>query len=201
MSNRKKFDISITIVFLLILFGLSTVFAQELSNKLFLPIIIKAENTPTPTSTSTPTPTKTPTSTPTPTKTLTPTPTSTSTKTRTPTPTGTPTSIPIDGNIQIIAIFYDGSGSSEPDEYVEIKNLDTRSIQLQNWTLSDNQGHVFHFPNFIIAPNMICRVYTNEFHPEYCNFNYQRGSPIWNNNGDCGFLRNSIGILKHQYCY
>ena len=50
--------------------------------------------------------------------------------TQTPLPTQPP--IVISGNIQITTIFFNGVVSSyEPDEYVEIKNFDTRSIQVE----------------------------------------------------------------------
>jgi len=195
--------------------GVTSVAAEILSHKLYLPIIIKPEYTPTrtptptPTKTSTATPTKTPTSTftrtstftatNTPTKTRTPTRTPTKTPTRT--PTRTPTPIPLDGNVQIIYIYYDGEAPNEADEYVEIKNVGSTSVQIQNWTLSDKAFHIFTFPQFVMVPNQICRIYTNETHSEYCGFNYHSGSAIWNNSDDCGYLRNSSDVLKSQYCY
>jgi len=143
---------------------------------------------------------------PTPTSTHTPMPTSTPTPTRTPTPTNTPrpTSTPspvTTGNIVIIDIFYDGSGSREPDEHVDIRNDDSRPIQLENWTLRDIANHVYTFPTFVIQPGQVCRIYTNENHPEWCGFNYGSGSAIWNNTGDCAYLRDSTGREIDTYCY
>jgi competence protein ComEC len=143
---------------------------------IYLPLIIKS------TPPSTPTPTFTPTSTPTPTQTTAPPPVSS-------------------GNIVISSIFYDGSGSREPDEYVEIRNDDAQAIQLQNWTLQDIANHVYTFPNFMIQPAQVCRVYTNQNHPESCGLNYGSGSAIWNNTGDCAYLRNSLSAPIDDYCY
>jgi hypothetical protein len=70
------------------------------------------------------------------------------------------------GNIDITNIFYDGAGSAEPDEYVEIRNNDTNSIQVKGWTLRDEANHTFTFPSFVMTPGQVCRVYTNENHPE-----------------------------------
>ena len=103
--------------------------------------------------------------------------------------------------ISITNIYYDGIGSTEPDEYVEIQNTDTVAIQLQNWTLHDNADHLFTFPAFTIQPDQICRVYTNEVHPEWCSFNYSQGTSIWNNSGDCAYLLNTQGKLVDDYCY
>lgn len=215
MLNKRKFDRLMIVLLMLSAIGVTSVAAEILSHKLYLPIIIKPEYTPTrtptptPTKTSTATPTKTPTSTftrtstftatNTPTKTRTPTRTPTKTPTRT--PTRTPTPIPLDGNVQIIYIYYDGEAPNEADEYVEIKNVGSTSVQIQNWTLSDKAFHIFTFPQFVMVPNQICRIYTNETHSEYCGFNYHSGSAIWNNSDDCGYLRNSSDVLKSQYCY
>jgi hypothetical protein len=170
----------------------------------YLPVIYKPNP---PTATNTPLP-QTPTNTPlipTPTNTpLTPTPTNTPltpTPTNTPIPTQTQGPPPTTGNVVITTIFYDGTGSTEPDEYVEIKNNDVFAIQLANWTLRDNQNHVFTFPSFVFQPSQVCRVYTNQDHPEWCGFNYHSGTAIWNNTGDCGYLNDSAATLKSQYCY
>jgi cardiolipin synthase A/B len=160
--------------------------AQELFS--FLPLILRALPTPTPTNPPLPT--------------LSSSPTATNTPQPTNSPTITPTSPPAaTGNVDITFIFFDGQGSQEPDEYVQIQNMDTVSIQLQGWTLSDAANHVFTFPNFFIQPGQVCRVYTNENHPEWCGFNYGSGSAIWNNTGDTASLRNSNGVLIDMYTY
>ncbi len=116
-------------------------------------------------------------------------------------PTNT-TQPPNTGNIIITNIIYIGSGQNEPDEYVEIRNIEPYGIQLSNWTLRDNANHVFTFPSFSIRPNQTCRVYTNQDHPEYCGFNFHSGVAIWNNTGgDCAYLRDSTDLLIDQYCY
>lgn len=159
----------------------------------FLPVIRHNEPPPTPT----PSPTSTQTAIPTTIITETPTATATTLP-----PTITPTIGPvITGNVQITGIFYDGSGTTEPDEYVQIRNDDSRSIQLQSWTLRDIANHVYTFPAFVISPGQSCRIYTNQVHPEWCSFSYGSGSAIWNNTGDCAYLRNSSGSEIDSFCY
>ena len=118
----------------------------------------------------------------------------------TPTPTSTIPPPPI-GNVVITYINYAGSGNSEPDEYVEILNNSFLSIQLENWTLRDEANHVFTFPRVLIQPDHVCRIYTNQIHPEWCGFNYGSTSPIWDNSGDCAYLRDSDFNLIDDYCY
>ena len=119
-----------------------------------------------------------------------------------PTPTKTVPAPPAPtGRVEIRDIFYDGAGSSEPDEYVLIENDDSFPIQLNNWTLRDEANHIFTFPSFVIQPNQQCRVYTNENHPEWCGFNYGSSSAIWNNSGDTAYLRDSNDTLIDDYSY
>ena len=145
----------------------------------FLPLVMRIVPTPTPPPTNTPPP---PTNTP-------------------PPPTNTPLPPATTGNVVIVDIFYDGSGHQEPDEHVDIRNDDTQPIQLNGWTLRDEANHVYTFPNFIMEPGQACRIYTNEYHPEWCGFNYGSGSAIWNNGGDCAYLRDGVGTLIDTYCY
>lgn len=99
-------------------------------------------------------------------------------------------------------IFFDGTvGSAEPDEYVEIINQETHAVNVQNWTLRDNGGKTFTFPSYNMQPGQVCRVYTNENHPEWCGFNYASGSAIWNNGGDCATLRDGEGQTASSKCY
>jgi competence protein ComEC len=151
---------------------------------------------------SPPTDTPTPTSVP---PTETPLPSATATPTRTPTITMTPTAtnLPVHntGNVQITGIFYDGAGSQEPDEYVDIQNQESFSIQLQGWTLRDAASHIYTFPNYVMQSGQVCRVYTNQNHPEWCGFSYGSGSAIWNNTGDTAYLRDGNGTLIDTYTY
>jgi hypothetical protein len=105
------------------------------------------------------------------------------------------------GDVRITTIFYIGTGGAEPDEYVQIKNFDDKTIQLEDWTLRDLADHVFTFPSFLMEPGMVCQVYTNRWNASACNFSYQSRQPIWSNIGDCAFLRDSAGAEVSTYCY
>jgi hypothetical protein len=175
-------------LFLLLVFGLAGLAAGVNGDfSVYLPLLRKPVAAPTPT----------------PTATATSTPMATATATSTPTATAT-TGPPPAGNVKIADIFYDGvKGSQEPDEYVEIHNSGSGAVQLEGWTLRDaaSTPHVFTFPNFLMQPGQTCRVYTNEFHEAWCGFSYGSGSAIWNNTGDCAYLRDSGGLLVDSYCY
>ncbi len=107
------------------------------------------------------------------------------------------------GGIEISAIFYNGSaGNNEPDEYVEIRNRGSEPLQLKDWSLEDKAHHRFVFPEFEIAPEQVCRIYTNQDHTEWCGFSFRFDeSAIWNNGGDCAYLADSQGQAAAEYCY
>jgi hypothetical protein len=162
---------------------------------------IPSTDTPLPSRTPRPSETKVPTNTPLPSSI--PMPTDTSEPSETPVSSSTLTPM-AEGLSQVVisTIFYDGTGQKEPDEYVEIRNNGTSSIQLAGWSLRDKAEHVFIFPSFELASGQVCRVYTNEEHPDWCGFNYRfTGSAIWNNGGDCAYLRDGALNLIEEYCY
>jgi endonuclease YncB( thermonuclease family) len=123
----------------------------------------------------------------------------------TPTPTRTPLpptrTLAATGNVHIAYIKYWGVGWQDPNEFVEIRNDSTWPIQLQGWTLNDLQGHVFTFPSFVFEPGTYCRIYTHKLAPGMCNFSFYHPAGIWDDDGDCAFLKDALGNLVDQLCY
>jgi len=105
------------------------------------------------------------------------------------------------GRLSIVHIHFAGTGNTQPDEFVAVQNDETFPIQWEGWTLRNDHGQIFFFPRFVIQPGQICRVYTDEFHPDWCGFTYRSGSAIWNDEGDCGFLRDRLVTPIDSYCY
>ena len=155
------------------------------------------------TPTPTPIPTATPTTTPSPTPIATANPTATSPPTQTSTPLPSPTSTGPD--LQIECVFYDGVYSSqEPDEYVEIINLDDLPASLDGWTLSDidDGAPIFVFTPGFVAPGGVIRVYTNQIHPEWGGYSFGRGTAIWNNGDpDIAGLADPDGVVVSTKTY
>jgi FlaG/FlaF family flagellin (archaellin) len=120
-------------------------------------------------------------------------PTSSTTKQAT-TPTLPPSTTT---NVKIARVFYDGLvPRTESDEYVEITNLGSESVDLKGWVLKDiSEGYPsFTFPSYLLQSGKSIRVYTNEVHPEYGGFSFGRGSAIWNNSSpDTAALFNAQG--------
>ncbi len=55
-------------------------------------------------------------------------------------------------NILITEIYPNTATKNELDEYVAITNFGTRSINIEGWNLTDNEGTII-FPSFSIAPD------------------------------------------------
>lgn len=122
----------------------------------------------------------------------------TTTRTLIPVPTATTARI---GLMTITSVAKRGTIWQEPEEYVEFRNDSSEPLQLQDWTLQDNERHVFTFPEFTLGPGQYCRVYTNEYHPTSCGFSYYSPSPIWSNEQDCAYLKDPFGAIVSTFCY
>jgi hypothetical protein len=101
----------------------------------------------------------------------------------------------------VVVKVSQGTEWQEPDEFVEIYNSGTQPIQLEGWSISDNENHLFVFPNFVLGPVQYCRVYTDLYAPWHCGFSYYSPGPIWDDTIDCAYLKDRDGRLVDQFCY
>ncbi len=99
-------------------------------------------------------------------------------------------------NVIITNIFYNGSGSKESDEYVEIKNNGKMAQSLGGWTLEDKDKHKFTFPALNLGAGKSIRVYTNTG-----TYSFGSDKAIWNNTGDTAYLKAGTGALVDSYSY
>lgn len=123
----------------------------------------------------------------------------TPTATRTfPPPTAT---ISAAGDVVVVKIAFRGTPWQEPEEFVEIYNSGVSPVQLEGWSVRDIKNHVFVFPRFVLGPGQYCRVYTNLYSRQHCGFSFFNPAPIWENDGDCAYLKDKTGKLVDQFCY
>jgi len=100
-------------------------------------------------------------------------------------------------NISISGVYYDGSGSAESDEFVQIVNNGRMAQDIGKWTIEDGDGHVFEFPGgYTIQPGAFIRIFTN-----MSDLSFDSNQAIWNNDGDTCFLYGSTGSLVDMYAY
>lgn len=174
--------------------GLVIIARATFQSSTYLPLIQNQEATGTPTPTSTPTGTITITATPTRTHTITGTlPTSTPTRTMTPTATLVP-------GVFIVDIEY--APTTHPlDEYVTIRNQFKKFIPMEGWTLRDDNKNVFTFPRYTLTDFASVKVWTKSGVIDPENLYWGRTDPVWNDHGDCAYLRDEEGDLVDSFCY
>jgi uncharacterized repeat protein (TIGR01451 family) len=108
---------------------------------------------------------------------------------------------PATANVVITDLLAYGAGGVYPGEYVEIGNLDTKPVSLEDWTLHNAAHRVFTFPDYVIQPGQLCRIYTDEDRPEWCGFNLGSDAAVWNDAQGCTYLRDDSGRLIDGACY
>lgn len=177
----------------LLVFGLVIVARASLQADAYLPHIARLDATATITHTPTVTVTGTITITPTPTGTL---PTPTPTRTRTPTPTLVP-------GVFIVDIEY--APETDPlDEYISIRNQTNHFIPMEGWTIRDdsnNPDNVFTFPRYTLIDGATVKVWTKPGIIDPENLYWGRVDPVWNDHGDCAYLRDDKHKLIDSICY
>lgn len=104
-------------------------------------------------------------------------------------------------DVRITHIEYDPVGDDVQGEYVRIENSGGRSADMTNWTLRDDANHVFTFPTFTLDAGSSVRVWTRGGTNSATDLYWGSGSAIWNNTGDCAYLRDPTGTSIDVYCY
>lgn len=103
--------------------------------------------------------------------------------------------------IQITYIEYDPPGDDVQGEFVRIDNAGETVTDMANWTLCDEAGHRFTFSAFTLRPRAYVRVWTKAGTNTATDLYWGRNQAVWNNTGDCAYLRDSTGKMIDTYCY
>lgn len=113
-----------------------------------------------------------------------------------PLPTATPTP-----NVKITYIEYDPAGDDVQGEYVKIENQGGASQTLTGWSLSDRANNNYTFPPFILESGQWVLIWTKAGTNDAQNLYWGRNQAVWNNDGDCAYLKDNMGGLRSTYCY
>ncbi len=116
-----------------------------------------------------------------------------------PPPTSTP--IPSPSLVKITYIEYNPPGDDVQGEYVELQNQGGSVQSLTHWTLSDQAGNTYTFPDTVIGSGQTIKVWTKAGTNDSQNLYWGRNQAVWNNDGDCAYLKDSNGKLVSTYCY
>lgn len=181
MSKHLKW-----LIFLFVVLSAFTVAVAQVTTSLYFPVVF-FQPTPTPSSTPTITPTAT----------TTPTPTTTATPTRTPTRTITPTP-----TLNVIIEDFEVAPRDDPlEEWVEIRNRTSQSVNMEDWRLRDEQGNIFFFPAFSLGASRTVTVWTGAGTNNSSNLYWGRTTEVWNDHSDCIYLRDEDNEFVDGICY
>lgn len=82
------------------------------------------------------------------------------------------------------------SNRSLNQEWVEITNNTRRSVNLEGWTLADEDGHTYTFDHYRLAGRATVRVHTGIGHDTRHDVYQDRRAYVWDNRSDTATLRN-----------
>ncbi|ANP56063.1 hypothetical protein J2Z21_004032 [Streptomyces griseochromogenes] len=105
-------------------------------------------------------------------------------------------------DVIISDLRYLGSGTGQPDEYIEIFNKGGAPQDLTGWMVECKPtGHAYTFPpGTVIQPGQRYRVYTDEVRQEFGGFSFGSSEQVWRDEGGIGRLVHD-GFVVDQYPY
>ena len=107
-------------------------------------------------------------------------------------------------NVAIAKAHADAEGNDREnlcDEYIMIENRDDTSVDLTGWTVYDEAHHRYLFPSFVLKAKAAVTLRTCLGKNTQSELFWGSRSPIWNNDGDTIFIRDSEGQLVLSYVY
>lgn len=137
--------------------------------------------------------------------TVTPTITPTPTQTMTPTITTTPTRTPVPEEIFIEDIVNGDTENDLADEYILLVNESGADINLEDWRIragEDSPAYHYTFPDFTLDDDDSVRIWSKAGSDNASNLYMDQTSPLFDNDGDCAYLRNDVDDEPMQrFCY
>ncbi len=107
-------------------------------------------------------------------------------------------------NVAIAEVHPDAEGSERDnlcDEYIVIENRDDAPVDLTGWIVYDEAHHRYLFPSFILQTKEAVTLRTCLGRNSQNELFWGSRTPIWNNDGDTIFIRDSQGQLVLSYIY
>ncbi len=103
-----------------------------------------------------------------------------------------------------IELNYDAEGNDNNnlnDEYVIMKNISGEQFNIKGWNIKDSATNIYEFEKYIFLPNTNIYLFTGRGEDKGNNFYWGKSQPVWNNDHDTLYLRDSNGHLIDIYDY
>ncbi|WP_393087793.1 lamin tail domain-containing protein [Streptomyces sp. LN704] len=89
--------------------------------------------------------------------------------------------------------FDDRSNRSLNRQWIDVTNTSRHSVNLDGWTLSDEDGHTYTFRHYRLDGRSTVRVHTGIGRDTYRDVYQDRRNYVWDNRSDTATLRNDHG--------
>jgi micrococcal nuclease len=103
-----------------------------------------------------------------------------------------------------IIVNYDAPGDDSKNlngEYVIIKNTGADIINTGGWTIKDSATNIYKFGRYLLKPGDDVYLFTGNGKDGEGRFYWGSHQPVWNNDHDTLYLRDSEGFLIEIYDY
>lgn len=108
-------------------------------------------------------------------------------------------------SIIISSVRFDALGTDRSynvnGEWVKVKNTGTTSKAMTGWSLTDQDGHVnYVLPTFTLGAGKTVTIYSGKGSNSATRLYMGYTTHVWNNSGDCAYLKDQNGNLIDDYC-
>lgn len=118
---------------------------------------------------------------------------------------GSPTRTRSSTGLAVAEIHADADGNDHEnlhDEYVVLVNRGESALDLSGWTITDEAGKVYAFPDgFNLPADASVTLYTGAGSDTETALYWGRDSPVWNNDGDTVIVHDASGnvVIRASY--
>jgi len=93
-------------------------------------------------------------------------------------------------------------GDNLNDEYLVLRNPGNESVSLGGWTVHDEAGHTYTFPDGVtLAPGETLTLHSGSGQDGDGDYYWDASGPIWNNDGDTVTVADASGGIVVTYAY
>nr|WP_282594552.1 lamin tail domain-containing protein [Halomarina salina] len=117
-----------------------------------------------------------------------------------------PTETPAPGELVVVRVHADAQGGDERDvlndEYIVFENSGGRPLDIGGWLVEDEKNHRYYVPDGVtLQPGQSITLHTGRGSDSSADLYWNADAPVWNNDGDTVFVRDSSGtlVIRHEY--
>ncbi|MFC9914632.1 lamin tail domain-containing protein [Streptomyces sp. NPDC059862] len=111
------------------------------------------------------------------------------------------------GKVEISAVQYDSPGRDDWSnrslnrEWVEITNNSRRDVDLDGWTLQDEDGYTYVFDGYRLEGRSTVRIHTGVGRDTEADLYLDRRREVWDNRSETATLRDDRGRFVDDYAW